>query len=203
MPSKAEKLEMLRASLASMTFDDSLHNQASQPISVPVEVAIKDSGTNKCLNRVENLCSFSEYSEKKMRDRLKREKYSSKEIDYAVSFAVRCNLINDSRYGEALVYTRLRAGKGMHGIVDELSSHNIDPESIEGWPHVFTEEFGSEYSRAIDCLTRNPPHAKNLKQSGYRRLVGKGFEASIAIAAVNEWFERYLASENMESAEIL
>lgn len=82
---------------------------------------------------------------------------------------------------------RLRASKGINGIVRDLEGHQIDAYAIPGFPDAFLEEQGSQLDNAIRLLERKPPRAKNKKQAAYAKLIRNGFSSSVASSAVKSW----------------
>ena len=140
----------------------------------------------KAFIRLQDLCSYSEYSACKMRTRLVREEFSQDAASEAVDYAVALNLINDQRYAEALISTRLRAGKGQVAIERDLRSHEIDPSTVPGGPEVYWEQWGTEEDRAWEDVARHPSHSKNPSASSYRRLLSRGFSPSVAHRVVSQ-----------------
>ena len=127
--------------------------------------------------------------------------------------ALDCGLIDDTRYGAVLIRTRVSQGRGRKGIEDELERAGIAASDIPGWPEEFFSvddfdpfrvnanaeddvvgcTFGSESSdeqeieRALALLRRKPPRSKNVQASAYRKLVTKGYSASVASAATRRF----------------
>lgn len=140
----------------------------------------------KAFMRLQDLCSYSEYSAHKMRSRLIREEFSPEASCEAVDYALQLNLINDQRYAEALISTRLRAGKGQVAIERDLLSHEIDPSSVPGWPEAYWERWGTEEDRARRDLSHHPSRSKNPTASSYRRLLSRGFSPAVSRQVVTE-----------------
>lgn len=145
-------------------------------------------GAREAFCRLECLCSYGEYSQVKMRARLLREEFESHDVEDAIEHAVRCNIINDLRYGEGLAHSRYRSGKGKIIIERDLRNHNIEPSDIDGWPFEFEERYGSEYQRALKQVAGNMPRSKNPAASAYRRLVNKGYDGATAKRVISELF---------------
>lgn len=130
-------------------------------------------------------------SEADLRKRLLREGYTLEQIDEAIERAQRCLLIDDERFADVLVRSRVRAGKGKVGIESELRKEGIDPFSLPGWPEdYFSDDDESELDRAVSFLDKHPTRSKNPRQAAYRKLLGKGYSSSIAGAASRIWCER-------------
>lgn len=146
-------------------------------------------GHRAAMRKIERLCATREQASSALRARLVRDGFSEEIAEHAVSRAVECGLVDDSRFADVLVRCRMAAGKGRAGIARELSSFGIDPYSVESY--VAAEEEGDEpeLQRALSILERKPPRAKNARDAAYRRLVGKGFSSSIASTAARLWRE--------------
>lgn len=141
----------------------------------------------KAYKKIQRLANVSERSTKGLRDRLAREGFDSDAIEHALERACSFNIVNDMRYAEVLVRSRLSAGKGRRGIEAELRALDIDPDTVEGWHEEPTDK--SEIDRALAILTKRPPTAKNKRDAAYRRLVSKGYSSSVAQSAARIWSE--------------
>ena len=121
-----------------------------------------------------------------MRERLDRDGFSPESIEEALGRAVSYGIVDDRRYAEAYVRSKLRAGKGRRGIESELRDLGIDPDEIDEWTESESED---EVARALELLNRKPPTAKNKRDAAYRRLVSKGYSASAAQSTARIWSE--------------
>lgn len=135
------------------------------------------------------LLNASDKPEKVLRERLIQSGFTQDAIDSAVSRAKDFGFIDDMRYAEVLIRSRLAQGKGSAGIERELSNCNIDIFLVEGWPHSFGVDESSELDRALDLLERKPPRSKNPRESAYRKLASKGYASAIASKAARIWYE--------------
>ena len=120
---------------------------------------------------------------------LVREGFPPEAADAAVGRALACGLVDDARYAEVLVRSRLSQGRGAQGIAAELELLGIDASVVPGWPEEFAVDHESEVARALALLDRKPPRAKNKRDAAYRRLAQKGFGASVASTAARIWSE--------------
>ena len=144
---------------------------------------------SSALDVILNLVNVSDRSEHAIRERLLRDGFPDEEIESAVTKAKDYGFINDARYAEVLVRSRISQGKGSAGIERELRSQKIEIEIVEGWPHEYPVSYDEELNRAIDLLERKPPRSKNLRDGAYRKLMGKGYSSAIASAAARMWTE--------------
>ena len=136
--------------------------------------------------KIVRLASTSEQATRPLKERLLREGYPESAADAAIGRAVSCGLVDDSRYAEVLVRSRLSQGRGRPGIRAELERLGLDAQSCEP---VFEECEQSELERALDLLDARPPRAKNKRDACYRRLVSKGYSSDVASSASRRWCE--------------
>lgn len=169
----------------------------------------------KAFEKVTRLACARERGSRELADRLVRDGFSREVAKSAVRRALDCGLIDDTRYGAVLIRTRVAQGRGRKGIEDELERAGIAASDIPGWPEEFFSfddfdpfrvnanaedgvvgcSFGSESSdeqeieRALALLRRKPPRSKNIQASAYRKLVTKGYSASVASAATRRFMK--------------
>lgn len=135
------------------------------------------------------LVNVSDRSERSLRERLAQAGFSESAIEPAIERAKDYAFIDDIRFAEILIRSRVSQGKGSAGIARELSEHGIDVDTVPGWPYEYPFEHDEELARAIDVLERKPPRSKNLRDGAYRRLVQRGYPSSIASSAARIWSE--------------
>lgn len=169
----------------------------------------------RAFEKVTRLACARERGSRELIDRLVRDGFSQEVAESAVRRALDCGLIDDTRYGAVLIRTRVSQGRGRKGIEDELERAGIAASDIPGWPEEFFSvddfdpfrvnanaeddvvgcTFGSESSdeqeieRALALLRRKPPRSKNVQASAYRKLVTKGYSASVASAATRRFMK--------------
>ena len=149
--------------------------------------------SDRVFSKIGKLASRREYSHEGMRRRLLRYDFEEQDIEDALARADRCGLLDDARYAEVLVRSRLSQGKGLCGIARELRQDGIEPLSVP--LYVEAQSMGSglphrEVDRALEVLRSRPPHAKNPRQSAYRRLLSRGYDSSTASSAARIWAEQ-------------
>ena len=145
--------------------------------------------SDDAFKKVLALLNASDKSERMIRERLHQLDFGESAIESAVARAKECGFLDDVRYGEVLVRSRVAQGKGSAGIERELFENDIDPNEIPGYPEEFGIDPTSEFERALALLKRKPPHAKNARDAAYRKLVQKGFPVSVASSAARVWYD--------------
>lgn len=162
--------------------DSAAADQAFEPDESPEEEL------RRALKKVERLCAVREQASAPLKRRLVADGFSEESAEEAVACAVRWGYVDDARYADALVRSRLAAGKGCVGIARELSEAGIDPSSVASLLDAEADD-DAESERALALLRRKPPRAKNAREAAYRRLVQKGFSSSTAARAARRWQE--------------
>lgn len=138
--------------------------------------------------KIERLCLVREQAGEQLRQRLARDGFEPDAVETAVARALACGLVDDSRFADVLVRSRLAQGRGRRGIAAELEALGIDADGVEALAAGDGDDAG-EVDRALALLDRKPPRAKNRRDAAYRRLAGKGFSASVSSTAARLWCE--------------
>lgn len=145
--------------------------------------------SNAALKKIAAIVNASDKSELSIRRRLSSEGFDDQAIDESVSLAKDFGFIDDRRFAEVLVRSRLSQLRGSEGIIRELSENGIDIEIVEGWPYEYPVSHDEEIDRAVSLLKRKPPHSKNQREAAYRRLMQKGYPSSVCSSAARMWSE--------------
>ena len=140
--------------------------------------------------KIERLLNVRDRSIFEIKERLSRDGFEEETIAVAIERAKRCRFLDDRRFADMFIRSRLRAGKGMAGIVRDLKRHHIDPETLlDDFPNSYEQEFPDQLESALCLLKRKPPHAKNLLNAAYSKLIRSGYSSSIASQAARQWLE--------------
>ena len=148
------------------------------------------SDSNAALKKIVALVNASDKSELAIRQRLQKDGFTESAIQESVGQAKNYGFIDDSRYAQVLIRSRISQCKGSAGIMRELAENGIDASDVEGWPYEFAISHEEEINRAVDLLNKKPPHSKNAREGAYRRLMQKGYPSSVASSAARIWSER-------------
>lgn len=164
-------------------------SQASFPSEGSSDAAVcANEEAQDAFKKIERLVKVRDRSVCETRKRLVRDGYSDSAIQSAVEKALYVRYLDDTRFADVLVRSRLRAGKGLPGVIRELREHEIDPERIlVGFPDSYLEQFPNQEDAAYRLLCRKPPRAKNVKQAAYAKLIRSGYSSAVAADAVKLW----------------
>ena len=138
--------------------------------------------------KIERLCLVREQACEQLRQRLARDGFEPEAVEAALSRALACGLVDDARFADVLVRSRLAQGRGRRGIAAELERLGFDADSVDALAAGDGDDAG-EVERALALLERKPPRAKNRRDAAYRRLAQKGFSASVSSTAARLWCE--------------
>lgn len=148
----------------------------------------------RAFRKIERLACVREQASAELSRRLIREGFSEAATEAALSRALACGLIDDLRFADVLVRSRLAQGRGRQGIAAELAGLNITVDEVGAFEE--SEEGSShEVDRALAVLERKPPRAKNRRDAAYRRLIQKGFGSDVASTAARLWVEAQSSRE--------
>ena len=142
---------------------------------------------SRAFAKISRIVSISEKSSRQIRERLARDGFDEETINGALSRAQSCGMVDDARYAEWLVRSRIRQGRGIAGIKRDLAVEGFSLEDLPGWPEEYEYGDDSELERAMMFLDAHPPRAKNQRASAYRKLVSKGFSTTCASSASRAW----------------
>ncbi len=149
----------------------------------------------QAFRKIERLVCLREHASKALQARLVKDGFSEDVARAAVERAQRCGLVSNERFADVLVRSRLSQGKGLQGIAAELTALDIDPLSVPEYLEAKNHEQGpDELARALALLDAKPPRSKHLRESAYRKLMQKGYGASVSASAARIWSEEHVAA---------
>lgn len=180
---------MSKGNGAAFNHESGSANQGKAMLHSEDAVAERLSDSNAALKKIIALVNASDKSELAIRQRLNKEGFHDTAIEQSVEDAKRYGFIDDNRYAQVLIRSRISQCKGSAGIVRELSDNGIDVLDVPGWPYDFDITHEDEVNRALDFLQRKPPHSKNKREGAFRRLMQKGYPSSVASTAARIWSE--------------
>lgn len=179
--------QVSRKRMASMQSDE--YDSLGQNSSEDVPQALTE---EQAFRKIERLACMREHASKALQTRLEKDGFDSQVAQAAIKRALRCGLISDERFADVLVRSRLSQGRGLRGIAAELVTLDIEPYSVTAYLEATEGQTGpDELARALAFLDAKPPRGKRLRDSAYRKLMQKGYGASVSASAARIWSEEH------------
>ncbi len=135
--------------------------------------------------RVESLVNKRDYSFKELFDKLRLDGYGQEVAGSLCERARSAGVIDDSRFAQSFIRSKIYSGWGQVKIERELSRKGIDVHGLDGWPEDFFDPV-DERERARQLASRRRVTGKNDLQKIARYLCGKGFSPSVAFDAAKD-----------------
>ncbi len=134
--------------------------------------------------RALRLLGYRERSVAEVDKRLADDGYPAAIREATVQRLVDLGLIDDERFALVFARSRLAAGYGTRKIGAELKQRGIEPPAVQ---RVMHEALGDEdeLSRARKVLRGQVPSDRKERDRLLRKLVARGFDFGIAVAAVD------------------
>lgn len=132
--------------------------------------------------RVASLVDRRDYSVKELSDKLRQDGYREEVVDDCVRRARDAGLVDDARFADVFIRTKVSAGWGARRIERELSHRGIEASELPGWPYEYLDP-DDERERARELAERHHVSGKNQLQKMVRYLVGRGFSMGDAYDA--------------------
>lgn len=145
--------------------------------------------------RLSRLLAHRDYSQAEAADKLRMDGYSSSCVEEVVGRAVEVGLVDDHRFAEAFMRTKVLSGWGIQRIERELSQRGVQASIVEGWPYDFVEE--DEFERAY-AIARTRSLFRRLNFASIARfLAARGFSGGVA----SQVARKIVAEAEAEAAE--
>ena len=141
----------------------------------------------RAYQKILRMASVREISTFKAREKLLRAGFSEHAIEEAISKAQGYRYIDDERYCDALIRSRIAAGKGLSPVLKEIESLGIDPYQLESYIDYLEDDAVNDLERAMALLNRRPPASKNKRDGAFRKLMQAGYSTSVASQAARTW----------------
>ena len=153
--------------------------------------------SRKCaMDRAAALIDRRDYSEGELSSRLARDGYASQTVESTVRRSVECGLVDNARFADAFIRSKLAQGWGRVRIERELSRRGVDASSVPGWPELYlTDE--SEEDTAYELASRRRLTGKNDYEKIVRFLSSRGFPLGLATRTARRVLEERREQENL------
>ncbi len=142
-----------------------------------------DEQERHAFDKILRIVNKREISSSKMRCKLEMAGYDQEAIESSLTKAIEYGYIDDRRYSECLIRTALSMGKGLSQIEYEINGLGVDIFELEPYQQYLMEGEQAQLDRALAILRRHSTSSKNLYASCFRKLISKGYSASIAKSA--------------------
>lgn len=112
---------------------------------------VKEISTQCIKARIEALIVKRDYSTAELQKKLMLDGYQKNVRDPAVQRAVEVGLVNDSRFADVYIRSKISQSWGPLKIKTEISKKGIEVETLPGWPDAYfsdVDEFEVAYSLA-------------------------------------------------------
>ena len=120
--------------------------------------------------------------------------YQKNVRDPAVQRAVEVGLINDSRFADVYIRSKISQGWGPLKIKTEISKKGIEVETLPGWPDAYFSDV-HEFEVAYSLAQRKHLSGKNDYEKLVRFLSTKGYSFSIASSVAKKILDENATSE--------
>ncbi len=154
-----------------------------------IEEILKAEEEISVYNYAVSVLSRNAKSEKQLRDKMREKGYDDQFIDSAIEKLKQQKYLDDEKYSEMLISSKLNACKyGKRRIKEVLYEKGIERNIIEEKLKLVSEEDEIERACCIGAkklrtLKENDTRKKNIKLSNF--LINKGFEYSVVRKAVS------------------
>lgn len=187
---KQAVLDELRARINSLGACEEPFSACASSSGTPEKAAERKPATQtdgkSAYAKILRLAAVRERSSAALRARLAHEGFDEVEIEQAIEKACNLGVVDDARFAESLYRSRIAQGKGVAGVKRELEQLDIDPAVVSD---IQEADESAELLRALAFLRAKPPRAKNKRDAAYRKLIGRGYNSSVAASAARIWFE--------------
>ncbi len=137
---------------------------------------------NCARRRVESLLDRRDYSSQEMERKLRDDGYPGRLCSELVARYVEAKLIDDRRYADVFVRSKLSAGWGRRRIELELARRGIEVGELPGWPYDYLDP-EDEGERAFEVALRRSFRGRDPYAQCVRFLMGRGFSGAVASSA--------------------
>lgn len=136
-------------------------------------------------NRLLRLVSQRDYSIQEATKKLLQDGYFENIVLPLIDRAVAGKLLDDMRYAESFIRSKIAAGIGKQKISDDLSKVGISTSGIPNWPDAFFEE--DELTRAKQLLHTKTFSEPNIYNKIVRFLYTRGYGLEVAKEAAKAY----------------
>lgn len=137
-------------------------------------------------DRVVSYASARERSSGECLQKLQAEGFARDSAASAIDRAQRYAIVDDLRYAEAFIASKVRAGWGERRVTKALAEHGVSTSIIPDYPQKYFGDSDSSELRAKELLAKRPIPAKQSVEKFARFLINRGFEVGVAFRAARD-----------------
>lgn len=153
--------------------------------------ALRDVSAALARAKAEDLVGRRDYSSSELARRLEREGYLPDVASGVVTRFEEVGLIDDSRFADFFIRSKLACGWGRSKVERELKRRGVEPSSVPGWPEDYLDG-SDEAEAAFELASRRRLTGKNDFQKLVRFLCGRGYPMGVSMEAAR----RVMAEED-------
>lgn len=139
-------------------------------------------------DKLADMIDRRDYSSAEAIQKLHFEGYTASVIEKVVHRAQEVGMINDGRFADVFIRSKLSLGWGARRVEFELRRRGIEAQSLPGWPYEYFDPT-DEVERAFEVVQRKRIPEVNAYPKLMRFLVGRGFNAAAASDAVKRYLD--------------
>jgi regulatory protein len=140
------------------------------------------------VTRLTGLVDRRDYSVHEARTKLHDDGYLPSVIDEVVEHAQEGRLLDDDRFADVYIRTKVQAGWGSYRIERELARKGIDASEVPGWPDDYLDPDG-EADRAYALIASKSVSGAHPYEKLVRFLNTRGFSFSVSKDAARRLLE--------------
>lgn len=143
---------------------------------------------------INSLFNTRDYAKEEVEDKLLAMGYDKHTVQEIVQKAKEGNLINDERFSEVFIRSKIMDGWGPRKIEQALVKRGIVLNEVKGWPEEFIQQ-ETEVERALMLIKNRSALHKNPFEKSVRFLASKGFSYDICKQAAQRLVDDLNAQE--------
>ena len=147
--------------------------------------AMEDACLRCAYERLRRLVDRRDYSCKEASEKLRLDGYPNSTIEQSIEAAIMARLLDDDRYADIFIRSKLHQGWGPKRIEMELSSRGIEPSAVRGWPELYLGD-KDDFERALEVASTKRLSGKNPYAKLVRFLCARGFSTNVSMSVARE-----------------
>ena len=147
--------------------------------------AVDDACLRCAYERLRRLVDRRDYPCKEAAEKLRLDGYPKSTIEQSIQAAIMARLLDDDRYADVFIRSKLSQGWGPRRIQRELTSRGIELSEVRGWPDQYLGD-KDDYERAFEVASTKRLSGKNPYAKLVRFLCARGFSTGVSMSVARE-----------------